>query len=358
MAHYQYYQTGAPQWGTNQYQFMAPPVPNYVPQPSWTGYDYYSAHADAQDSTLFDYVWSKVRSAVTGGSVSRGEAEHWHRRIYGGLVSVSGLLPREIGAAAGWETLRLWQSHSSIYRSPLSGEREREREAIVGLAIAEASRLWQYTGRPLDKYGRREASEMAAATASRVFMQLYDYDTPYDSYNSYDGYRDPYRSRRRSSSFYDDGGSVAGGYGQSIGSYRSPSPIPIPGSVSPYGAPGMLPGGSPYAGGGSPYVGGGSPYAGGGSPYAGATLLPGGGASPYGSPMPLSGSPYQSNFYGQPGLSYDQQQNAMAAPPGTVVIHTGSDSGHRHRHRSRSHSRHGHHHHRRRSSGGGYYADY
>lgn len=58
-------------------------------------------------------------------------------RVYGGLVQISALLPREIGAAAGWETIRLWQTHNSIYRSPLSGEREREREAIVGLAIAE-----------------------------------------------------------------------------------------------------------------------------------------------------------------------------------------------------------------------------
>jgi len=337
MAYYQHYQNVAPAWGTNQYQFMAPPVPNYVPQPSWNGYDYYSAHADAQDNTLFDYVWSKLRSAVTGGSVGRGEAEHWHRRVYGGLVQVSGLLPREIGAAAGWETMRLWQSHGSIYRSPLSGEREREREAIVGLAIAEASRLWQYTGRPLDKYGRREASEVAAATASRVFMQLYDYDTPYDSYNTaYDGY--PHRSRRRSSSFYDDGGSVVGGgYAPSVSGYRSPSPIPIPGGASPYGAPAMLPGGSPYGGN---------------------ALLPTGGVSPYGSPMPMAASPYQSGYYGQPGLSYDQQQSALAAPPGTVIIHTNSDSGHSHRHhhhRSRSRSR--HHHHRRSGSGGGYVYD-
>jgi hypothetical protein len=48
-------------------------------------------------------------------------------------------MPREIGAAAGWETIRLWQSHNSIYQAPLAGEREREREALVGVAIAEGN---------------------------------------------------------------------------------------------------------------------------------------------------------------------------------------------------------------------------
>jgi hypothetical protein len=51
MAYYSYYQTHAPHWGQQQYanqvanqSFVAPPVPSYQPQPSWTGQDYYAAH--------------------------------------------------------------------------------------------------------------------------------------------------------------------------------------------------------------------------------------------------------------------------------------------------------------------------
>jgi hypothetical protein len=134
--------------------------------------------------------------------------------------------------------------------------------------------------------------------------------------------------------------------------YRSPSPIPIQGGGSPYAAPTMLPGGSPY---GAPQMLPGS------SPYGGQMLLPNtGGVSSYTQPAQLSAPPYQSNFYGQQpinglgvnGLTYDQQQVALSAPPGTVIIHSDSGRSHRHRHRSRSHSR--HHSHRRRDSGGSY----
>ena len=49
MAYYGYYQQ-APHWGQPAYatqynqHFIAPPVPTYQPQPTWTGQDYYSAH--------------------------------------------------------------------------------------------------------------------------------------------------------------------------------------------------------------------------------------------------------------------------------------------------------------------------
>ena len=91
----------------------------------------------------------------------------------------------------------------------------------------------------------------------------------------------------------------------------------------------------------------------GGSPYGGQMYLPpAGGASPYSQPVPLSASPYQNAYYGQQpasaglglnGLTYDQQQAALSAPPGTVIIHTNSDSGRsrrHHHHHSRSRSRH------------------
>ncbi|KAI0768408.1 hypothetical protein BC629DRAFT_1536307 [Irpex lacteus] len=49
---------------------------------------------------------------------------------------------------------------------------EREREALVGLAIAEASALWQLSGRPTDTYGLRDCLESAALTASRIAWQV------------------------------------------------------------------------------------------------------------------------------------------------------------------------------------------
>ena len=48
MAHYDYYHNN-PYWGTQQYQFVSPPMPSYQPQPSWGGADYYRAHGGAAD---------------------------------------------------------------------------------------------------------------------------------------------------------------------------------------------------------------------------------------------------------------------------------------------------------------------
>jgi hypothetical protein len=64
-----------------------------------------------------------------------------------------------------------------------------------------ATKLWAYTQRPRDKYGRMEASEVAAATASRIYNQVCSYyglikyaNPHFQSYN----YTSPYESRERS----------------------------------------------------------------------------------------------------------------------------------------------------------------
>lgn len=46
------------------------------------------------------------------------------------------MLPAEIGHAAAYEAYRTWIHNSSIYE-PLSGDIERQREGLIGLAIAE-----------------------------------------------------------------------------------------------------------------------------------------------------------------------------------------------------------------------------
>jgi len=74
-------------------------------------------------------------------------------------------------------------------------DREREEEALAGLAIAESTKLWSYCQRPHDKYGRREACEVACGTAERLFRRG----------------RRRERERERDGYDYDDNTSVLGG---------------------------------------------------------------------------------------------------------------------------------------------------
>lgn len=119
---------------------------------------------------MFDYVWNRIKSLVGASAVGQSEARHWHHRVYGGLVrpspkillssaftnslllsackprssrslkvDITTLLPSDLGAAAGYEALRLFNYHRTIYRQPLMDDREREEEALAGLAIAEGT---------------------------------------------------------------------------------------------------------------------------------------------------------------------------------------------------------------------------
>ncbi|KAF8521254.1 hypothetical protein BU17DRAFT_65016 [Hysterangium stoloniferum] len=173
MAYYNYYRGSQPNWGTQQYQVVPPPLPQYQPQPFWSGADYYRAHSGIRNNTVFDYVMHKIRDLVGAGGVTRKEARHWWGKIYTGLVDPTIMLPKDIGAAAAYEALRCWETHGSIYVQPLSADLKSGKEALIGIAIAEAMRLWAITGRQRDRYGRMEASEVAAATASRLFSESY-----------------------------------------------------------------------------------------------------------------------------------------------------------------------------------------
>lgn len=51
-------------------------------------------------------------------------------------------MPHEIGAAAGYEAYRTWKYHGSLMQ-PLGGASEREREALVGMALAESKHAFQ-----------------------------------------------------------------------------------------------------------------------------------------------------------------------------------------------------------------------
>jgi len=242
--------------------------------------------------------------------------------------------------------------------APISSDRSRQREALIGLAIAEVSRLRHHIGRTV-KISRRDGCEAAAATAS-VLIDTYFDDSYTDRQSS--GQAGLHRSRSLS------------GFGYPIESYaydddihskrhrhhrhESSSPSFASSTLSPYH--GTTPsssipvpaygGSSPYHGGGSPYnatynIPGGSPYMGGSSPYGAGRSSPygAGGSSPYGAGV-------TAYSYEQPGLSAPPvvYGGYPASQPTTIVIEPPSSSGHRHHHH-RHGSSHRHHSRRHRS---------
>ncbi|EKM54450.1 uncharacterized protein PHACADRAFT_258301 [Phanerochaete carnosa HHB-10118-sp] len=169
----EYYRTTLPGWGTSQLRFREPPVPAFQPLPSWSGWDYYRAYAINPDQNLYYTVMNRTRDFGSTGGAGTNEARLWQRRIYSGLVDFSQLLPHDIGMAAAYEAYRMWKYHRRVLFDPLlssgaTGAIERAREGLVGLAIAEASRLWQYTNRPMDTYGLRDCLESAALTSFKI----------------------------------------------------------------------------------------------------------------------------------------------------------------------------------------------
>ncbi|VDB95918.1 unnamed protein product [Peniophora sp. CBMAI 1063] len=356
---FQYYQA-APGWGQQQYQFGTPPPLGYQPDYNWNGLDYYRAHVSSRGGPYDPAFYQNVVSrAGQGGAVGSGyhEAKHWHRRAYGGIAELSRLLPEEVGAAAAYEAWRQFRHTLSHY--DYLNPYDRRQEAMHGLAVAEAVRLWQDTGRGYDQYASQLAAEAAAATVGHILRRKMDGgnvlrhgETPADAY---------YRGRRNSVSGF-------GGIGDSFMRRRSRSPMPggVPSyagsSVSGYASSGG------YGGGGSVYGGGGSVV---GTPMTAAVPIS---SSPYGyassTPMvsgsPISGMPMaMQTGYSQPGaMGYPASATAQYAQaysggaqgvydagaqmgyPSSytgsgyqqpVIIAGSSGSGHRH-HRHRRHS--------------------
>ncbi|KAK7692551.1 hypothetical protein QCA50_004181 [Cerrena zonata] len=367
---YRYYQTSYPGWGQSQLQFGPPPIPNIQPQPHWSAWDFYNAHAVNPDPSLFYNIMDRTRQYRGSAGVGKHEARTWHRRIYSGLVPLTQVLPADIGSAAAYEAYRGWHHHRHILYSCLASDIEREREALIGLAAAEASHLWQYSGRPMDAYGLREALESAAMTASRIAYQVMEDGDEYSRANrssvidgSYeggydDGYSEPrYHRSRRHSSF----GSLAapgmvGGAGSAYGTpYTGAAPMPMLAGSSVgtgYGA-----NSSPYYGGGGlPQSYNGTPSLGGGYVGNSNPVIPGQPVGGFAVPYPGSSGSYTgSSPYLGAGGQYPQAgyghtvvagQTAIPnVPPGSTIIiqqqpskhrRSSTSSGHKHHHRSRS----------------------
>lgn len=313
-----------PGWGTQQFQLGAPPLPGYQPLPSWTGLDFYSAHAMSGDPYLYQNTISRMMSSGMGG-VSKHEARHWHRRAYAGLGEVAHMMPQEIGIAAAYEAYRQIKYSTNVYQN-LYTDYERQREVMRAIAIAEAQRLWYDTGRAMDQYGIQVACDAAAATASRIATER--------ELEEGQGYgmglgAGSFRDRRTSFGGYSPSGYAGSGYaGSSYGGgsvYGGASPLPMAGTLpgSPIGPSAIPIPGSPLMGGGLPYAGSVGSYGGG---YAGS----------YGNPG--------YDYLGVPNVGYPMGgYSAPGTPaPGTIVIHQPESHHHRHhrRHRRHSHRRH------------------
>ncbi|KAF5370566.1 hypothetical protein D9758_002083 [Tetrapyrgos nigripes] len=356
---YSYY-AQRPAWGTNQFQFEAPPAPAFQPQPSWRGLDYYRAHAISPDPSLYNNAWSAVRhpgdypgiGMHENRNVGMHESRYWHNRVYSGYSDINSMLPEEIGHAAAYEAHRHFLHFSGTLYGPLGGDLEAQREAFVGWTIGEVSRLYEYSSRRPDGYTLRRATEAAAATASRIFYESRNgYDDDYDrgrstcrrsaygdAYNIDSAYypRPRSHSRRRSSSAYRHpllqdsyhtdypptssmpiptmGSSVIrSGYPDSYGSYGS-----YASSVS-----------SAYSGGGSVMMPGTSP-----------SYNPGDAASYSNALVPMRSRHTSISYPYAPTQPQTQYvHSAMPAPPHEIVIYKPKSHRRRHhKHRSRARS--------------------
>ncbi|KAL4243920.1 hypothetical protein ABKN59_010612 [Abortiporus biennis] len=387
---YRYYQTAYPGWGTSQVQLGAPPIPNIQPLSSWNGSDFYNAFAVNPDPSLYYSITSRLREFAATGGAGLHEARSWHRRIYGGVVPLTQALPVDIGAAAAYEAYRVWRHHHNVMFAPLNGEIEREREGLIGLASAEATHLWQYSGRPMDTYGLRDALESAAQTAMRISYRVLGEER--DAYlsrrdsisssgysSSYGGseedlYRPRHKHRHRRHSSIGSAPIIIGAAPQGGSPYLGAPGVPpmgmpgAPGTVYGNGYPGYPGGGlpgsypgsysttmlnaNPYIGGNvtpNPYgatltvpppagYGGGVPMTGGASPYGGMGYPAAGYATPGYATPGYATTGYATPGYATPGAGYYGQPSAQGQ---TIIIPSSrsrrsSTSGHHHHHRNHS----------------------
>lgn len=279
--------------------------------------------------------------------------------------------PPEIGHAAAYEAYRTWVQNSGTY-SHLSGSSHNQREALVGLAVAEASRLLSLTDHHPDHYASIAASEAAAATVSFIFQNQGNIhhghrrsrsysrsrygsgsslgdsssDDGFHRFNSHHRSHSRHRPRSRRPSF--QGANSIGYPGSSYvpsshahsGTHASTYNYGMSPSYAPLGTENMVTQpvhGTPYPSAPLPLT----PSAN-FSHYSSSFAVPDG-TSAYGYPMTYTSTPYVGQAVSANGM--------MLAPP-TIVIHKKSKHKH-HKHRSRSRTKrsrsvdHHHHHHRK-----------
>jgi len=125
-------------------------------------------------------LWSNVRRTLGSRGYTRSEAKRWFKMVYDdqpNLHLFANTHYRHIGAAVGYQAIRVWEHQHNTYRIPLNPDREREREQLAGLAIAEASKLWDrwIAQAHHNSHSHREKCiQTAVATAEYIFDNQYD----------------------------------------------------------------------------------------------------------------------------------------------------------------------------------------
>jgi len=232
---------------------------------------------------------------------------------------INHMSPAEIGHAAAYEAYRTWLRDSAMYE--IVGERERQREGLVGIAVAEVTRLLQFSHRMVDRYSQSVAADAAAHTVTVLFYQGQD-DYPRSRSHSrmraasYAGshmldpmsddiWPDRSRSRSRSRSHHRH-------YSASPPRHRSRSRMygdyPTMGGIPPVSYS------SSYGGYPSSQAGYNVPYSTGAWP----------GAPPI-SPSMMSNAMYPSSYPGQPmSITYPGQPVTMGTPYQTSLYNAGA----------------------------------
>lgn len=144
----------------------------FQPQSTWGGIDYYRAHATNAETSLYEDAWGRVRDwDNSSSSLAAGmdEARRSHRRAYGNPREINHMMPEEIGHAAAFQAYSTWLQNNAMY--DVLGDRERQREGLVGIAVAEVTRLLQNSTRQFDRYTQSLAAEAAAHTVTRLLYR-------------------------------------------------------------------------------------------------------------------------------------------------------------------------------------------
>lgn len=146
---------------TCTYGVYSPRVRSQLSPTLGSGYDYYNAHSGSGNRYMrltallygllmlsfsrseYDSLWSRLRRTFGTKGYDRREAKRCFKMVYGNSTDIhqfSKTHYRDLGAAVGYQAIRVWEHQHNTYRIPLNPDREREREQLAGLAIAEG--LW------------------------------------------------------------------------------------------------------------------------------------------------------------------------------------------------------------------------
>jgi len=174
-------------------------------------------------------------------------AQYWHHRAYGRLErEIERMTPEEIGQAAAYEAYRQWNQNRAGYGHVDS---EIGRAELIGLAVAESTKLVQYLPHTTDFSISTIASESAVSYASMLYDQNrgIPMSSGTGSYQdsswspSDDGYTSDYHHWPRRRSYHRTRSSslpppiqyaTSGGYSHGHGGYGSYGGYEYPGSYN------------------------------------------------------------------------------------------------------------------------------